>query len=42
MVPPRAWQSAKSLGAYTLVGCTVSPGFDFSTFELAPKDFVPG
>ena len=41
VVPPRAWQSARSLGAYTLVGCTVSPGFDFSVFELAPKGFEP-
>ena len=41
VVPPRAWQSARSLGAYSLVGCTVSPGFDFSVFELAPKDFEP-
>ena len=31
-----------SLGAYTLVGCTVAPGFDFSAFELAPDGFEPG
>lgn len=42
VVPPGAWQAARSLGAYTLVGCTVAPGFEFSTFELAPKDFEPG
>ena len=42
VVPPRAWQSARSLGAYTLVGCTVAPGFDFSAFELAPDGFEPG
>ena len=42
IVPPNAWQAARSLGAYTLVGCTVAPGFDFSTFELAPPDFEPG
>jgi hypothetical protein len=41
-VPPRGWQSARSLGAYTLVGCTVAPGFDFETFELAPEGFEPG
>jgi len=35
VVPPRAWQSARSLGAYTLVGCTVAPGFEFAAFELA-------
>jgi predicted cupin superfamily sugar epimerase len=38
-VPAHAWQSARSLGAWTLLGCTVAPGFDFSGFELAPEDF---
>jgi hypothetical protein len=42
VVPARAWQSARSLGAYTLVGCTMAPGFDYAGFELAPKGFVPG
>ena len=42
VVPPNAWQEARSLGAYTLVGCTVAPGFDFATFELASADFAPG
>ncbi len=42
IVPPNAWQSAESLGPWTLVGCTVSPGFLFDTFELAPKDWAPG
>jgi predicted cupin superfamily sugar epimerase len=41
-VPAGAWQAAESLGAWTLVGCTVAPGFDFSKFELAPKDWTPG
>jgi len=41
VVPPRAWQSAQPLGDYALVGCTVSPGFDFSGFELAPSDWQP-
>lgn len=41
IVPPNAWQAAVSLGDYTLVGCTVAPGFDFQTFELAPPDFEP-
>ncbi len=40
-VPPNAWQAAKSLGDYTLVGCTVSPGFDFAHFEIAPDGFTP-
>ena len=39
IVPPGAWQSAESLGNWTLVGCTVSPGFLFETFELAPPDW---
>lgn len=39
IVPPRAWQMARSTGDYTLVGCTVSPGFEFSKFELAPDGF---
>lgn len=37
-VPPRAWQSARSLGAWTLVGCTVSPAFTFAAFELWEGD----
>jgi predicted cupin superfamily sugar epimerase len=41
VVPAGAWQSARSLGAYTLVGCTVAPGFDFAHFELAPDGFEP-
>jgi len=42
IVPAGAWQSAETLGAWTLVGCTVAPGFEFTTFELAPKDWSPG
>jgi len=41
VVPPRAWQSAESLGAYSLVGCTVAPGFLFEHFEMAPDGFEP-
>lgn len=41
VVPPNAWQCAEPLGRWTLVGCTVAPGFDFSTFELASKDWHP-
>jgi uncharacterized protein len=41
VVPAGAWQAAESLGAWTLVGCTVAPGFDFRRFELAPKDWAP-
>ena len=41
VVPAHAWQTARSLGAWTLIGCTVAPGFDFSGFELAPEGFEP-
>lgn len=41
VVPAGAWQSAEPDGAWTLVGCTVSPGFVFETFELAPPDWSP-
>lgn len=39
VVPARHWQRARSTGAWSLVGCTVAPGFEFSTFELAPAAF---
>lgn len=35
VVPAHVWQSARPLGAYTLVGCTVAPPFRFEGFELA-------
>jgi hypothetical protein len=41
IVPANAWQTAESLGSWTLVGCTVSPAFDFAGFELAPRDWRP-
>lgn len=41
LVPARAWQSAATLGAYTLVGVTVSPAFVFDGFELAPEGWEP-
>ena len=41
VVPRHVWQAARSLGAWTLVGCTVSPAFEFSGFELAPPDWKP-
>ena len=40
-VPARAWQAAESTGDWTLVGCTVAPGFSFDGFELAPVDWTP-
>jgi len=45
VVPAGVWQSARSLGPgpheWTLIGCTVAPGFEFAGFELAPADFSP-
>jgi predicted cupin superfamily sugar epimerase len=41
IVPAGLWQSAQSLGDWTLVGCTVAPGFEFSRFEVAPGDWHP-
>jgi uncharacterized protein len=35
------WQTAQSLGEWTLVGCTVAPGFRFESFELAPSEWQP-
>jgi uncharacterized protein len=42
VVPAHAWQSAESLGRWTLVGCTVAPGFRFEGFEMAPPGWAPG
>lgn len=41
IVPAGAWQQAESLGAWTLVGCTVAPGFEFSSFTMAAAGWVP-
>ncbi|EJC81522.1 hypothetical protein Rleg4DRAFT_3206 [Rhizobium leguminosarum bv. trifolii WSM2297] len=42
IIPANCWQAAESLGDFTLVGCTVSPGFEFSSFEMAPSGWTPG
>lgn len=42
VVPAGCWQSARSLGAWTLCGCTVAPGFEFAAFEMAPPGWAPG
>lgn len=42
IVPKGVWQAAEPLGSFTLVGCTVAPGFDFAGFEMAPKGWHPG
>jgi predicted cupin superfamily sugar epimerase len=41
IVPAGAWQAAESNGDWTLVGCTVAPGFEFASFELAKADLFP-
>lgn len=41
IVPKGHWQRARSLGAWTLVGCTVAPGFEFAGFQIAPNGFEP-
>ena len=42
VVPANCWQMAESQGDWTLVGCTVAPGFDFASFELAQPGWEPG
>jgi uncharacterized protein len=42
VVPTGEWQSAEPTGSWTLVGCTVAPGFRFDQFELAPPGWDPG
>ncbi len=39
IAPEGHWQAARSTGDYTLVSCTVSPGFEFDGFDLAPPGF---
>lgn len=41
VVPPGCWQTAESLGAWTLVSCIVAPAFEFAGFEMAPADWRP-
>ena len=41
VVPRGAWQTAASLGNWTLAGCTVAPGFSFANFEMAPQHWRP-
>jgi hypothetical protein len=41
IVPAGAWQSARTLGAWTLIGCVVIPGFTFEGFEMAPEGWDP-
>ncbi|MVW78944.1 cupin domain-containing protein [Bordetella sp. 02P26C-1] len=41
VVPANYWQAARPLGRFTLVGCTVAPGFEFSSFEMAEPGWQP-
>jgi len=41
VVPPQAWRAAQTLGDWTLLGCTVAPGFDFAKHEMAPQGWSP-
>jgi len=41
-IPAGAWQSARSLGLYSLAACLVVPAFDFASFEMAPPGWAPG
>jgi predicted cupin superfamily sugar epimerase len=42
IVRAHVWQSAETLGDWSLAGCTVAPGFDFAGLELAPPGWAPG
>lgn len=42
VVPAGWWQAAETLGDWTLVSCTVAPGFLYENFELAPPGWAPG
>ncbi|MEJ7934780.1 cupin domain-containing protein [Sphingobium sp. AN558] len=41
LVPAHAWQAASPVNGWTLVGCTVVPGFEFAGFDLAPAGWSP-
>lgn len=41
VVPAGAWQTARTLGGWALVGCTVAPAFQFADFEMAPEGWEP-
>jgi len=41
VIPAHHWQTAETLGHWTLVSCVVAPGFEFSGFTLAPADWRP-
>jgi hypothetical protein len=41
VVEPHVWQSARSLGAWSLATCVVVPEFRFDGFEMLPDDWTP-
>jgi predicted cupin superfamily sugar epimerase len=41
IVPAGWWQAARPLGRWSLLGCTVAPGFEFAGIELAPPGWEP-
>ena len=41
IIPAGSWFSMNSEGDYSLIGCTVSPAFDYADFELAPPNWKP-
>lgn len=41
VVPAGVWQTARAVGGWALVGCTVAPGFEFASFEMAPAGWAP-
>jgi len=41
IVPQDIWQKSVPIEGWVLVGCTVSPGFEFNGFELAPAGWEP-
>jgi uncharacterized protein len=41
VVAAKTWQAAQTTGDWTLLGCTLSPGFDFAKLELAPEGWSP-
>ncbi|WDR03576.1 cupin domain-containing protein [Devosia algicola] len=42
VLPRRSWQSARTVGAWTLVGCRVPPGFQFSSFDTTQPAWSSG
>jgi predicted cupin superfamily sugar epimerase len=42
VVPAHVWQAAEPVGEWSLVGCTVSPAFEFAGFQMAPSGWAPG